>query len=272
MTLPATAVSDAADINSTDVSGDLGWIFDATRSWQVLGNIGLGFRAPNVFDLGTLGNRPGNRFNVPNTTLDSERVAQADLGVRYRTDRMRFDLMIYALRYEDRITSVGTGDVTPDGRDVVQSVNAAESSIRGVEAGVDVRLSDALSARAVLNYTWGEQEVTGSGAEPADRIPPLNGNVILSYDSGGDYRLESWIRFADAQDRLSARDVRDSRIDPQGTPGWAVIGARLEKRHAQHWRLSVAADNLLDKRYRVHGSGLDAPGRNLMISARYTWQ
>ncbi|MBT8443368.1 MAG: TonB-dependent receptor, partial [Gammaproteobacteria bacterium] len=271
VTLPATAVSGAADIDSTDVSGDLGWIFDVTDRWHLLANVGLGFRAPNVFDLGTLGNRPGNRFNVPNTTLDSERVTQADLGIRYRTDRMRFDLMVYALRYDDRITSVGTGDVTPDGRDIVQSVNAAESSIRGVEAGVDVRISDALSARAVLNYSWGEQEVTGSDAEPADRIPPLNGNVMLTYDSGGDYRLESWVRFADAQDRLSTRDVRDSRSDPQGTPGWAVIGAKLEKAYAQRWLLSVAVDNLLDKRYRVHGSGLDAPGLNLMISARYTW-
>lgn len=270
VTLPVTAVSGAADINSTDVSGDLGWIFDVSERWHLLANVGLGFRAPNVFDLGTLGNRSGNRFNIPNTTLDSERVAQADIGVRYRSDRARFDLMMYALRYDDRITSVGTGDVTPDGRDIVQSINAAESSIRGVEAGVDVRISDALSARAVLNYTWGEQEVSGSDSEPADRIPPLNGNIVLSYDAGA-YQLQNWIRFAAGQDRLSARDVRDSRIHPQGTPGWVVVGARLQKEIAKNWRLSIALDNLLDQRYRVHGSGLDAPGRNFIISARYDW-
>ncbi len=158
VTLPATAVSSAAAIDTTDVGGDIGWIFDATERWQLLANLGLGFRAPNVFDLGTLGNRPGNRFNIPNTTLDSERVAQFDVGVRFRSDRLRLDLMVYTLRYDDRITSVGTGAVTPDGRDIVQSVNAAESSIRGVETGIDFRISDALSARAVLNYTWGEQQ------------------------------------------------------------------------------------------------------------------
>ncbi len=271
VTLPTTAVSSAADINSTDLSGDVGWILDVTQRWQMMANIGLGFRAPNVFDLGTLGNRPGNRFNIPNTTLDSERVAQADLGVRYRSDRVRLDVMMYVLRYDDRITSIDTGDVTPDGRDIVQSVNAAESVIRGVEAGLDVRISDALSARAVLNYSWGEQEISGSDAEPADRIPPLNGILVLSYDTGGDYRLEGWLRFADAQDRLSARDVRDIRIDPEGTPGWAVIGARLEKEYTQRWRLSLTLDNLLDKRYRVHGSGLDAPGRNLTLSVRHRW-
>ena len=271
VTLPETAVSSAAAIDSTDVSGDIGWMFDVTQRWQLLANLGLGFRAPNVFDLGTLGNRPGNRFNIPNTTLDSERVGQADVGVRFRSDRMRFDLMMFALRYDDRITSVGTGDVTPEGQDVVQSVNAAESWIRGVEASLDIHVGDAVSARAILNYTRGEQEVSGSDTEPAGRIPPLNGSVSLSYDAGSDYQLEGRVRFASDQDRLSARDVSDARIDPEGTPGWAVIGARLQKEYAQHWRLSIALDNLLDKRYRVHGSGLDAPGRNLTISARYNW-
>jgi outer membrane receptor protein involved in Fe transport len=184
---------------------------------------------------------------------------------------VRFDLMVYALRYDDRITSVGTGDVTPDGRDVVQSVNAAESSIRGVETGVNWRISDALNARAVLNYTWGEQRAVGAETEPADRIPPLNGKFVLSYDNGGEYRLESWLRFASGQHRLSARDVRDTRIDPQGTAGWAIVGARLQKEYAGHWLFSVALDNLLDKRYRAHGSGLDSPGQNLSISSRYTW-
>ena len=84
--------------------------------------------------------------------------------------------------------------------------------------------------------------------------------------------MEGWVRFADAQDRLSARDVRDSRIDPQRTPGWAIVGARIQREFGTNLQLSIAADNLLDKRFRVHGSGLDAPGRNFMISARYAWQ
>ena len=271
VTLPQTLVSAAANINNTDLSGDLGWIFDLSERWQLIANMGLGFRAPNVFDLGTFGSRPGNRFNIPNTTLESERVTQADIGVRYRTDSARVDVMMYSLQYDDRITSVDTGVVTPEGRDVVQSVNAAESSIRGVEGALHYQLSDALSAHAILNYTWGEQQVSGSAAEPAGRIPPLNGSVSLRYDTVSDYQLEGWARFASEQDRLSARDVRDVRIDPEGTPGWVVIGMRAQKEFAQNWWLSLTLDNLLDQRYRSHGSGLDAPGRNVMFSARYTW-
>jgi len=269
--LPTTDVSIAADVNSTDLSGDLGWIFDVRDGWQILANVGLGFRAPNVFDLGTLGNRPGNRFNIPNTTLDSERVLQADFGMRHRSDRVSVEMMLYALRYDDRITSVGSGDVTPDGRDVVQSVNAAETKIRGVEAGIDVRMSEYTNARAVLNYTWGEQQVPGNKTEAAGRIPPLNGHLAVSHDGARGYRVDGWLSFASEQDRLSARDISDVRIDPQGTPGWVSVGASLQKEYAKKWLLALKLDNLLDKRYRVHGSGLDAPGRNLALSVRLRW-
>ena len=61
VSLPETPVSVAASVSVTDFSGDIGWIFNANKNWQIVANAGFGFRAPNVFDLGTLGNRPGNR-------------------------------------------------------------------------------------------------------------------------------------------------------------------------------------------------------------------
>ncbi len=271
VSLPATAVSGAASVSVTDTSGDLGWIFNATDNWQLVANAGFGFRAPNVFDLGTLGNRPGNRFNIPNPDLDSERVVQLDAGVRYAADRARFEIMAYILDYDDRITSVLTGDVTPEGRDVVQSVNAADSTIRGFEGGAGFEIGDTINVDVVLNYTWAEQRVSGSPAEPGDRIPPLSGRLNVSYDAGGDLRLDAWLRFAGEQDRLSARDVRDIRIDPDGSSGWGILGARGTWDFRGGWQFTAGIDNVFDKRYRVHGSGLDATGRNLMLSARKTW-
>jgi outer membrane receptor protein involved in Fe transport len=271
VSLPATPVSVAASVDVTDTSGDIGWIFNASEDWQVVANAGFGFRAPNVFDLGTLGNRPGNRFNIPNPELDSERVVQFDAGVRYSGERARFELMVYTLDYSDRITSVLTGDVTPEGRDVVQSVNAADSTIRGFEGGAGFDISDAISVDAVLNYTWSEQRVPGSPAEPGDRIPPLSGRLNVGYDAGGDFRLDAWLRFAGEQDRLSARDAGDIRIDPNGTSGWGILGARGTWDVRSGWQFTLGIDNVLDKRYRVHGSGLDAPGRNFMVSLRKTW-
>jgi outer membrane receptor protein involved in Fe transport len=164
-----------------------------------------------------------------------------------------------------------TGEVTPDGRDVVQSVNATDTMVRGFEGGADFDLNDTMSVEAVLNYTWSEESIPGSPTEPGDRIPPLSGRLNVSYDAGGDFRLDAWLRFAGEQDRLSSRDVRDIRIDPNGTSGWGVLGARGSWDVAGGWQFTLGVDNLLDKRYRVHGSGLDAPGRNLMVSVRKTW-
>jgi outer membrane receptor protein involved in Fe transport len=271
VSLPETPVSVAASVSVTDLSGDIGWIFNANDNWQIVANAGFGFRAPNVFDLGTLGNRPGNRFNIPNPDLDSERVVQIDAGARYTVDRADFQLMLYTLDYTDRITSVLTGEVTPEGRDVVQSVNAADSTVRGFEGGASFDLNDTMSVEAVLNYTWSEERVPGSATEPGDRIPPLSGRLNFVYDTGRDFRLDAWLRFAGEQDRLSSRDVQDIRIDPDGTSGWGILGARGSWDVTGGWQFTLGVDNVFDKRYRVHGSGLDAPGRNVMASVRKTW-
>ena len=121
---------------------------------------------------------------------------------------------------------------------------------------------------AALNYTWGEQRIDGSPTEPADRIPPLTGRLEISYDPGGRFTVDAWLRFAGEQDRLSARDGRDVRIDPAGTGGWGIVGVRGSWNYRDAWLFTLGVDNILDKRYRTHGSGLDAPGRNAYITLR----
>jgi outer membrane receptor protein involved in Fe transport len=263
--LPATLVSGATKIDETDLSGDVGWVFDVIDTLQVVANIGYGFRAPNVFDVGTLGERPGNRFNIPNPDLQSEHVTHYDFGFRYQTERADAEFVLYQLHYDDRITSVLTGDVTADGRDVVQSQNQSSADIRGAEAGASYRIADNVIADVVVNYTWGEQS-----DGPADRIPPLNGRAGMRFE----YERISYaasIVFADRQDRLSPRDIRDVRINPDGTAGWGILNARADWMTTDQFRTSIRIDNILDKQYRSHGSGLDAVGRNFVLELQYNW-
>lgn len=266
-----TSVTPAASLDNSDVSGDLGWAMNLGRDWQLTANLGFGFRAPNVFDVGTLGNRPGNRFNIPSAALESEHVLQGEVGVRYRADDTSFSTVVFVADYRDRIVSVNTGAVTPSGRDVTQSVNAASSDLYGFESGFTRLLAEHWFMSVDIAYVRGEQHVDGGSVEPADRIPPLQGSLRVDYEPRPNLEFSAWLRFADRQNRLSGRDIRDPRINPAGTPGWSALGARVNWQPGSHWELSATLENLLDTGYRPHGSGIDATGRNLIVAARRLW-
>jgi outer membrane receptor protein involved in Fe transport len=270
--LPATAASTAAHLSLRDLSADIGWIFGWSDQIQIVANIAHGFRAPNIFDMGTLGERPGNRFNIPNPALDSEHVTQFDVGIRGRTDKTRTELVFYRLHYEDRISSVLTGAQTIDGRDIVQSRNLAEADIWGIEAAAAIEVRDDLTLDAIVNFTRGEEKEAGNlAAVPADRIPPLNGRAGLRYQPNETVTIESYVVFAGSQSRLSPRDVRDVRIDPDGTSGWLTANFRASWRPDDRWTISAGLENLFDEQYRLHGSGIDAAGRNFFLSLQANW-
>ena len=256
----------ASSSDQDDISADIGWIFEATGRTQLIANVGYGFRAPNVFDLGALGERPGNRFNIPNPTIDSERITQFDVGVRHRREDWYFDLTLFTLHYTDRIASVLTGAVTMDGRDVVQNRNVSSADIRGVEGLLNVTLTSSLTAELIVNYLYGEQTETDGAENPADRIPPFNGRLSLYYQANASLLIEPYILFASSQDRLSPRDLQDVRINPAGTAGWLTANVAATWQSGERWQATARLENIFDKRYRLHGSGIDSTGWNLRLS------
>ncbi len=269
--LASTSTSLARSFSFDDVSADLGWTFDVADDIQVVANASVGFRAPNVFDLGSLGERPGNRFNVPSPGLESEHVTQLDVGLRRRTEALQAEIVLWSLSYDDRLTSVATGDQTASGRDIVQTQNAASAELWGIEASGRYALSESTVAEWVVNATRGEQTISGGLTEPGDRVPPVNGRVGLMFSLRDELSIEPYVVFAAKQDRLSPRDVRDPRIDPSGTDGWMTANVRGRWQPNDAWLVTLALQNLFDEAYRTHGSGLDAPGRNLRLALRYFW-
>lgn len=269
--LAATAASVATTSTQNDVSADLGWITDLTERTQLTANLGYGFRAPNVFDLGTLGERPGNRFNIPNADLESERITQVDFGIRHRRENVVLDVVLFGLHYSDRIASIQTGAVSADGRDITQSQNIEEADIYGAEISASWTPSAQMGADLVLNYLHGKQSEVVAGTVPADRIPPLNGQLRFRYQLTDALLISPYLFFAGGQDRLSPRDVSDSRINPAGTPGWLTANVMTSWAVSESLSLTARFENLFDRRYRVHGSGIDAVGRNLYISMRVNW-
>jgi outer membrane receptor protein involved in Fe transport len=260
--LPATEEVEAVRLTPSDLTGDLHLGYQLKPGLRLLANVGRGFRPPNIFDLGTLGSRPGNRFNVPNPDLGPESVWSYDAGLKASTIHWQAEAFVWYSDYRDKISSRFTGEETPEGRLVVRSDNLSEVSLYGVEAGLRL-ITDAAEYYATLNYTRGEEREAGNGSVPADRVPPLNGRLGLVFRPVEELRVEPYLDFAAPQDRLSPRDREDPRIDPDGTSSWTSLSLLMAWRLSEKLELGLRLQNLFDRNYREHGSGIDAPGRNL---------
>ena len=59
--------------------------------------------------------------------------------------------------------------------------------------------------------------------------------------------------------------MRDPRIDPTGTAGWGTLNLLASYERSEDIQFGLRLENLADKNYREHGSGIDAPGRNLGV-------
>ena len=151
----------------------------------------------------------------------------------------------------------------------VKNRNSVE--LYGLEGGVYWAAMDDLRLFAVVNYTHGEEQSDVGPAFPADRIPPVNGKLGLEYFFKADWRFEPYFLFASSQDRLSPGDVRDPRINPSGTSGWATLNLSLDWQTTASLQIGLRLENLADKVYREHASGIDAAGRNIGLWMNYSF-
>ena len=269
--LPVDDNYDAVNLQPSHLTGDIHAVYKLNPGLKLVANLGHGFRPPNIFDLATLGPRPGNRFNVVNTDLGPETVWSYDLGLKMENDSLEFEIFAFYLDYSDKITSVFTGETTGTGRLIVRSENRNQVTLYGLESGLYWAAADDLRVFAVMNYTRGEERDDTDLTFPADRIPPFNGKLGLEYFFNNDWRIEPYFVFAARQDRLSPRDVRDSRINPLGTDSWITMNVILDWQFSPSLQLGLRLENLANKAYREHASGIDAAGRNIGLWVNYTF-
>ncbi|MBI3249916.1 MAG: TonB-dependent receptor [Deltaproteobacteria bacterium] len=255
-----------ARLNFRDLTGNASLLYRLTPAVHLVTNFGRGFRAPNLFDLSTLGPRPGNRFQIPNAHLRPEQILSVDAGVKFAFAQASGEVFGFYASYEDKIEAVPTGDRTPEGRQIVQSANLNRVTLVGTEAGGRWAWSDRVEVFGNFAFTWGKERFRDGKQSPADRIAPPNGRVGLLAHLSPWLWAEPFIEYAFVQHRLSDRDRIDPRIDPRGTPGWLTASFRIGWELHEHLSARLSVENLFDKSYRSHGSGINAPGTNAIVT------
>jgi len=252
------------DLRTGALTGSANGLFRLTPSLNLVGGVAQGFRAPNMEDLF---GRVDFFQEIPNTQLEPEKSFDVDAGLKYLALHTSAELYYYSGNYRGLIDRVTVGKL-PDGSPIKQRRNIGTARIHGVEAALTQFFSEHWSGSATVAWTRGENSETD---EPLRRIPPLNGTARLRYGHPR-YWVEFQGLFADRQTRLSGGDIDDPRIPDGGTPGYLVANLQGSWRFSQNQDLLITFENLFDKLYKTHGSGIYAPGRSLVLSCRFRFE
>lgn len=231
---------------------------------NVFASVSTGFRAPNIDDMGTLG-IVDFRYEVPAFDLKPEKNQNTELGYKLQTPKLNATLSFFHNRLNGLITRVKKTGQKIDGYDVYQKENIDKAVIKGGEAALSWLANKNLQLNGFISLTSGENLTAN---EPLRRISPLNSNLSAKYSIRKFNAIAEWV-WADKQDRLAAGDLSDNRIPPGGTPGWNLLNAFFNYQLKSH-TIGISAQNILNEDYRTHGSGINNPGRSVLIS--YQWK
>jgi outer membrane receptor protein involved in Fe transport len=266
---PIPDISESFD----DVTGTVHLRGELGRGWSSFAGVARGFRSPNVEDL-TVFQVTSTSFDVPASNLDPETLSQVELGVRHDSDRWAAGITWYRSYIRDLIDRVPTtwnGSTTDgSGRAYTTRGNVGKATIEGVEAEATVLLGGGFSATGQITVTAGRNDDLD---EPLSKIPPVFGGLGLRWEERAPRGLfaEVSVLASRHQRRLSSSDLTDTRIPSGGTPGWTVAHFRTGIRITDVSRLELAVENLFNKDYRYHSSGLNAPGRGAVITFSMEW-
>jgi len=255
--------------------GSVRGIYHFDSGWKLFGGVSQGFRAPNLSDLTSFDST--SAVEVPSPDLDPEYFLAFEVGGRGRTGPFEGQVALWKTLIDDMIVQSPTG-ATIGGTPVVRKDNVGDGYIHGVEAEISLELTGNWTAIGGASWMEGrvDQFVMPGGfkvSRPVSRLQPLTGRIGLLYEPE---EKDCWFLFetvaVDNQDKLALRDETDtSRIPPGGTPGYTVFNARAGIDLSEDLTVTAAVENITDKDYRIHGSGVNEAGINFITSLRLSF-
>lgn len=268
-----TSISE--DFDSFVGSARLIYRIDPQEHWRVFGGVSQAFRAPNLSDLTRLDTARSDELETPSPGLDPEQFISYEVGLRADYERLSAQVAYFYTDIDDMIIRQPTGVVIGNLREVTKR-NSGSGYVQGVEFGANWEFYTDFSLFGSFAWMEGEVDSFPTSApvmvrEPISRIMPLTTQVGLRWDAP-DRRVwvEGLVTIATDADKLNAADRADTqRIPPGGTPGYTTLAVRTGWQVTSNLAMTLTLDNLTDEDYRIHGSGVNEPGVNLIFGLDY---
>ncbi|MGE0567997.1 MAG: TonB-dependent receptor plug domain-containing protein [Bacteroidia bacterium] len=264
------------------LTGCLGLTWKELDNYKVSLLANTGFRTPNIDDMSKVFESAGSILIVPNAEIKPEYATNFELSISKVIDKnYRFDFTAYYTLLENALVLAdykfnGSDSILYNGSMVkTQAIqNKDRAYIYGVTGGIQFDFNENLSLKSMVNYVYGRYaDVKNDTIVPLDHIPPVFGQTSL-YFKEKRFDGEFFIRYngiKKSEDYSpSGEDNAKYSADPiKGRmPAWFTVNIRTGYNINKNFRLNVACENITDNRYRVFASGINAPGRNFIISLR----
>jgi hemoglobin/transferrin/lactoferrin receptor protein len=273
-----------ARIRNGALTGSLGFVMRPSDKLTWSANVSTGFRAPNVDDSGKVFDSEPGAVIVPNPDLKAEYAYNAEAGLaKVFGKNVRFDLTAYYTVLDNALVR---RDFTLNGQDSifyngelshVQAIrNAAVANVCGLQSGIEVKLPGGFGAAADLNYQVGEEELDDGSTSPSRHAAPFFGSAHVSYTDSR-LRILLYTQFSGGKEFEDLPQEEKGKteiyaIDENGdpySPAWMTLNFKAAVHFEKNFTITAGLENITDLRYRTYSSGIVAPGRNFILSARF---
>lgn len=264
------------------LNGSLGFIYTPFDSWQLYVNGASGYRAPNIDDMGKVFESTPGYLVVPNPALKPEKVYNAEFGtVKTFGTFLKVDFAAYYTLLKDgmeRKDFIFNGDTTIrylGNKSRIQAVqNVTQIQVHGLQAGVEF-FYKGIGLKSNISYQNGKEQAPDSLIYyPLRHAAPTFGSTHLSYEHKK-FRLDFYAVYNSKMDyedmalteRLNASYARDENGHTY-VASWYTINFKTSVTLNQYVTLTAGVENIADILYRPYSSGINAPGRNYILSLR----
>jgi len=272
---PFTAIS----IRNSAFTGSAGLVVRLKKNLQLNLNGATGFRAPNLDDAGKIFDSAPGVVVVPNPDLKPEYAYNIDLGIsKSFSDILHLEITGFhtwlrnAMIRHDFLFN-GQAMITYNSQlsKVEALTNAGSARAWGVHFSFRTRITSHVLVKSSLNITEGKEE----GGMPLRHAAPMFGAVHLLFEYP---KLEAdfYANYNGARrfSKMPPSEIEKPYLyaaDKNGnpwSPGWVTLNLKLSYTIAGRYIINGGIENILDHRYRPYSSGIAAPGRNFILSAR----
>ena len=265
---------------SDAVTGNMGFVANPKGGWRISAIFSTGFRTPNVDDITKVFESTTGRLIVPNPNVNPEKTANYELAVsKTIKNKYRIGITGWYTNYTNALTTdLGTLNGSPQVfynnslATVYTVVNKNNANLYGLSANAAGDVNDHISFNTTWNYTYGRIKESPTDY-PLDHVAPVFGKIGVT-GRWGHFTGELFALYNGAKDssdyNLRGEDNQIYSADPvRGyTPSWTTANFRAAYEINNNFTVQFAAENILDKYYRVFASGLSAPGRNFVLTLR----